>query len=327
MLGPNKHVVLFLWAVIISSAAYVDAVNARLPPQQPHQASNKTLQLNPMPNPYPLPISDLSVDFEEPGQHLSRVDVIECITLAHRKMLQYIHDHGEGHIPSNLAYNWKSVAFMVFPERGSRYLTLHETLKVIDAYAIKNGREGSNARWGNIIVTGAHPEQLIGSALLGPRVENAEISPLSKVVVEDQKIRRTSLQLGPIPNPYPLPQTDLEIDFATPDDLLDTNDALNCISHARFEIHQYLQSHGGRDAPLPDRFVYKWRSVEFGITRVFGMARHISYKETLQILSAFSIKSSREGWRERNGRVIITGGGTFPLGVAGLTSTHFDENL
>lgn len=140
-----------------------------------NEVQNSTLQLHPIPNPYPLPNSDLSVDFDEPGQPLPSNHVFECIFRARRKVVEFIEEHGEGRVPDGLAYRWRSVEFRVFPEQHQRQLTLNDTLKVLTAYGYKNGQEGCRSRWATIVVTGAQPEQIIGTALLGP-VVNGGIS-------------------------------------------------------------------------------------------------------------------------------------------------------
>ncbi|KAL8737989.1 MAG: hypothetical protein Q9181_001171 [Wetmoreana brouardii] len=157
--------------------------------------ANKTLQLDPIPNPYPLPNSDLSLDFEEPISSVSAIDTRDCISYAREQILHLIQQHGDGQVPINFRYVWRTVGFMVFREVTQRGFTYNDTLDVLGAYAIKLGREGYRSRWA-IVLTGGG--QIIATALI-TRVVNDGISDHQPETASEKPKR--ALQLDPIPNP------------------------------------------------------------------------------------------------------------------------------
>ena len=127
---------------------------------------NKTLQIDPIPNPYALSDSDLSVDFEQPVSNLEPIDVVNCIVSARQRITRHISKHGDGPITiPSIWFTWRSVEFRVFAEEVPRRVTLNDTLDILNAFAIKSGREGFQSRWGVIIVT--EGGQLVGQAVLG----------------------------------------------------------------------------------------------------------------------------------------------------------------
>ena len=127
---------------------------------------NKTSQLDPIPNPFVLSDSDLSIDFEEQMSDLVPNDVVDCIVSARRRITRRISQHGEGRvtIPS-IWFVWRSVEFRVFAEQVPRRVTLNDTLNILDAFAIKSGREGFQSRWATIIIT--QGGQIVAQAVLG----------------------------------------------------------------------------------------------------------------------------------------------------------------
>ena len=130
------------------------------------ESRNKTLQIGPIPNPYVLPDSDLSVDFDEPLSDLVPNDVFNCIVSARRRVTRQISERGEGPITiPTIWFTWKSVEFRIFAEQVQRRVTLNDTLDILNAFAIKSGLEGFRSRWGSIMVT--HGGQIIGQVLLG----------------------------------------------------------------------------------------------------------------------------------------------------------------
>ncbi|KAI4200318.1 MAG: hypothetical protein LQ346_002396 [Caloplaca aetnensis] len=140
---------------------------SRSTPGDEDRVRNRAVRLDPIPNPYPLPHSELSIEFDEPGTSLRRRDVTECIFLARRKVLAHIEEHGEGPMPPGLAYSWRSVEFRLFQMPHQHRVTLNDTLDILAAYAIKEGREGFASLWGTIIPT-EHHEQVVAQAILGP---------------------------------------------------------------------------------------------------------------------------------------------------------------
>ena len=127
---------------------------------------NKTLQLGPIPNPFVLSHSDLSLDFQEPMSHLIPNDVVSCIVNARRRVTRRISEHGEGPITiPTIWFTWRSVEFRILAQQVARRVTLNDTLSVLDAFAIKTGHEGFQSRWANIITNPGG--QMVGQAILG----------------------------------------------------------------------------------------------------------------------------------------------------------------
>ncbi|KAI4285679.1 MAG: hypothetical protein L6R35_004606, partial [Caloplaca aegaea] len=137
--------------------------------------TNETqLGLAPMPNPYPLPNTDLLLEFKEPGMRLAETDVKQCILTARGQVLQDIARHGEDSPAPPSTYRRQSVAFRIYPEPAGkqRLLTLGELLAVLNGYERKSAQEGYRSRWGRIVVAGVE-EQIIAEVLLNsaPNVE------------------------------------------------------------------------------------------------------------------------------------------------------------
>ncbi|KAL8734558.1 MAG: hypothetical protein Q9166_001458 [cf. Caloplaca sp. 2 TL-2023] len=139
------------------------------PPNGKDKIKNKVLLLNPAVNPYPLPDSDLSIEFDEPGEALLREDVTQSIILFRRKLNQYIQQHGEGPIPRRLMYSWRSVEFEIFSMPAYDRVTLKNTLDILDAFAMRSAKEEYRSLKGDIIMTEQRERPgVLAQALLGP---------------------------------------------------------------------------------------------------------------------------------------------------------------
>lgn len=112
-----------------------------------------------------------------------------------------------------------------------------------------------------------------------------------------------TLRAPPIPNPYPLPHTDLALDFAEPSSPLSVRDTKNCILHANEQLLQHIQEHGGDDR-LPFYLTYKFGSVRFSIRAEQRVLRRLTYRDALEILAACAIKLRREGYHRRTAAVL-----------------------
>lgn len=118
------------------------------------------------------------------------------------------------------------------------------------------------------------------------------------------------LRLDPFPNPFPIPDTDITIQWYQPPDSGDLPKAdiegafLECESIAA----AYMRSVG--DGPIPDHFHAVCRSVVVIFRHESqGAFGFILYSEISDILMATSWIISREGYRESGVRVFQTHGG------------------
>ncbi|KAI4091992.1 MAG: hypothetical protein L6R37_007643, partial [Teloschistes peruensis] len=138
------------------------------------KVSNKTLQTHPLPNPYPLPSSDLIIDFDGPRYYLLRRDVEDFFRATRQQVRRYMHRHPDRPIPLDhppLTYIWKSVKFLFYPADVTAHhraggFTFQDLLDVLDAFALKSNDEGCMSRTGVILTqTGL---QTVGRASLLP---------------------------------------------------------------------------------------------------------------------------------------------------------------
>ncbi|KAL8658489.1 MAG: hypothetical protein Q9202_007543, partial [Teloschistes flavicans] len=261
------------------------------------KVSNQSLQLPPLPNPYPLPDSDLSIDFEEPTYFLLARDVVDCFTSARAQIRRYMHRHPDRPIPlanPPLTYIWRSVKFLFYPESTRRGFTFKDLLAVLDAFALKSSHEGYLSRRGFILADAE--AQHVGRALLLPALASSAAAPLHQettttIVAQQQqqpadddaddaataKTRRSNrpanvgspssssssspLHLHPLPNPYPLPNTNKELLFDAPGLPIRPADAAALIQLVLGETQLHIRLH--RDGAAPPYTTYHLRDLVF----------------------------------------------------------------
>jgi len=130
---------------------------------------NGTLQLNPLPNPYPVPDKPFSIFFEERQETLSRGDVVGCIHQAYDVILDHLCQHGDSplpRVPSSLDFQFGNVIFGIAPVTWlpPPFLTYNDTLAVLEAFSVKMSRDGYWSWFAEITLTegGGH----LGDALI-----------------------------------------------------------------------------------------------------------------------------------------------------------------
>ncbi|KAL8783333.1 MAG: hypothetical protein Q9213_004708 [Squamulea squamosa] len=174
-----------------------------------------------------------------------------------------------------------------------RRLTYNQTLGVLAGFEAKMRNEGYESRIAVVQMTNS--EQVVGDALL------YRLYPL----VEESALNRTS-NLTPFPNPYPLP-AGVSVSFDNDNSNgspLSPTDTKQCISHTSKQLIQHLNEHG--DGSLqPTHWLFRWKSVQFSI-RPKPNRRRITYKDALNILSAYSLKLGREGYHPLGSEIIVT---------------------
>lgn len=180
-------------------------------------------------------------------------------------------------------------------------ITYSVAAAVLGAYSSKLSQDGYLARLASIFVT--EGGRWVGDAFLTLAEEDNNNNNNGK--------NQTSLQLHPIQNPYPMPGTPFSLDFylvhAVNYPLAPTK-VMNCILAVRREVFAYVGEHGNKPIPALN---YRFSRVDFEISPILEqhMARYITYRDVIAILLAYSLKMSRESYRARCARVIMTEGG------------------
>ena len=122
-----------------------------------------SLNLDPLPNPYPVPSTRITLAFYPHAQPLFVPDVIGCIRKARDDFLTYLRLHGDGVITDTLNVDYRSVGVRIWPGGApapARPLMYNDTLAVLDGVETKISREGY-WRWFAVV------RETEGMALLG----------------------------------------------------------------------------------------------------------------------------------------------------------------
>ena len=271
-----------------------------LEPKTAEENSSNTLQRRvTIPNPYPMPDSPYSIDFQNVGPFLGpQLEVQTFLSNALDDVVAYILTHGDAPLP--ILWGDFHVHGFEFIEAPYEFvlrtvvngLTYNDTTKVLAAYSLKSRFDGPRQRRADVFdpITG----DIIG------------VGTLSRVAFGNAS-RNTTLQLGPIPNPYVLSDSDLSLDFEQPSSYLVPNDVVNCIVSARQRITRRISEQGETRVTIPSIW-FRWRSVEFWVFVEQG-PRGVTLTDTLAILDAFAMKSGREGFWIRWANIVLTEGG------------------
>ncbi len=120
-----------------------------------------------------------------------------------------------------------------------------------------------------------------------------------------------TLQVDGIPNPFPVPQTRLSVDFLSGEDPslpLAVADFRFCIEVAQSRIDDFVQRFGdgpilrGRTSTLVHwRFKTAWIRVEAPPSPV---PSGVTWSQAWAILAALRMKMDQAGYRERSGEII-----------------------
>ena len=118
-----------------------------------------------------------------------------------------------------------------------------------------------------------------------------------------------SLSLALLPNPFPVPGTDITLDFLPQPSFFpqpQETDVVRIFAIAESEIEAYIRTHG--DSPILHRqydLVYK--QVEITLLSGDAPMNAFRYSDALSVLSGISLKMAREGVRTTAARVLRTG--------------------
>lgn len=147
--------------------------------------------------------------------------------------------------------------------------------------------------------------------------------PLNNITIEPEihgkRPTNGHLQLNPQPNPYPVPGKPFSIHFGIQGDEIPPGDTRNCVLGAYRALKNHVRQH--RDGPIPQHpaaLHFRYGTVGFGIGPATAPPQPVlSYSDAIEILRAFSVRSSQEGYHETFGRIEYTRSGGL-LGDASL---------
>ena len=116
--------------------------------------------------------------------------------------------------------------------------------------------------------------------------------------------------LTPLPNPFPVPGTNITIEFLPQPSMFapqpPKRDVLMLLQLARSDVEAFIRVQG--DGPIiSNEYEVDYGKVEFILTSSDTVADRVKYSDVLSVLSGFSIKMSREGYRNTSVRVLRTG--------------------
>ncbi|KAL8910137.1 MAG: hypothetical protein Q9171_004562 [Xanthocarpia ochracea] len=288
-----------------------------------HDEDQKLEARSVMPNPYPLPGTPYSIDFDPLGPRPLRLDGAEverAISYIRTAIISNIIQQGNqpiGHRTVEFGDDSTDYEFWIGsnPPPLAEGITVNDTIGALDAFQKKMQQEGYWQRYGHFI------ESTTGRVVGDGTLFRLEPPPGLGGQVHSQN---KNLQL--VPNPYLLPDSDLSIQFAEPGQDLLRNDVTEGNSLFRRKILTYIEQHGV--GPMPRTLEYTWKSVEL---RLFSMPAYhrVTLNDTLDILAAYSMKMVREGYHSLWGNIILVEHGRQklvaqvllgPSGVEGLTT-------
>lgn len=118
-----------------------------------------------------------------------------------------------------------------------------------------------------------------------------------------------SLNLHPLPNPFPVPNSDVTLYFTLqpmPGVPLPRNDIINCFALATEHLETLIARQG--DRPIASRYEMTYEAVALKIESENAPLDCITYDEALSVLWGISLKMAREGYQYRRMVVLRTGG-------------------
>ncbi|KAI4197897.1 MAG: hypothetical protein LQ350_005656 [Teloschistes chrysophthalmus] len=132
--------------------------------------TTNSVQRGPLPNPYPLANTPLSLRFEPPGRPLNHQDVQNCLGVGQRAIQVHLKKMGDGPIPRQvpgLSYGSRTVDIAISRSQR-RYvpvvITYNDSSEILKAFSIKSVHEGDFQRWADVLVTATG--QFVGQVLL-----------------------------------------------------------------------------------------------------------------------------------------------------------------
>ncbi|KAI4178025.1 MAG: hypothetical protein LQ348_005719 [Seirophora lacunosa] len=132
---------------------------------------NNGLQLKALPNPYHIPDTPYSLDFDAPGPELPRRNVVACILTVRLEMIAYMRKYGG--VGKFETHEWPceldSVVFSIDLNAvplGARFLTWQDAYEVLNAFSTKMSSDGYHGLWATIMLT--RGDKVFGRAHIGP---------------------------------------------------------------------------------------------------------------------------------------------------------------
>ena len=125
-----------------------------------------------------------------------------------------------------------------------------------------------------------------------------------------------SLNLHPIPNPFPIPNTDITLDFILQPDTalaLQKDDVIDCIILAKEDLEMLIREQG--NAPIGHSYDLTYGRANLEIYSSDPPTHAVTYNQAVSALLGISLKMEREGYQYRRTRVLHTGDGEL-LGTA-----------
>ena len=126
------------------------------------------------------------------------------------------------------------------------------------------------------------------------------------------------LHLSPLPNPYPVPNTDITLDFQ-PQPLvrrLSPRKVVGLFDTATSEIEDHIRVHG--DGPIEgNEYKLAVQRVEMALTSSGPPVDPLKNSEVLSVIVGISLKMAKEGYRNRAMEVLRTGNPA-TIGVAAV---------
>ena len=119
-----------------------------------------------------------------------------------------------------------------------------------------------------------------------------------------------SLNIEPLPNPYPIPDTDITIEFLPQPGMFapqpPEKDVTVTFQLARADIEAYIRAQG--DGPIEgNRYEVDYGKVEMVLTSLDETADPVKYSDILSVLAGISMKMTREGYKNTAVRILRTG--------------------
>ena len=119
-----------------------------------------------------------------------------------------------------------------------------------------------------------------------------------------------SFNLEPLPNPFPIPGTDITIEFLPQPGLFAPQppeaDVITLFRLARSDIQAYIRVQG--DGPIEsNEYEVDYGKVELVVTSTNMATDPLEYSDILAVMSGISMKMSREGYINTSVRVLRTG--------------------
>ncbi|KAL9012578.1 MAG: hypothetical protein Q9173_002660 [Seirophora scorigena] len=124
-------------------------------------------------NPYPIPNSPYSIDFDAPGPWLNSFEARQMLPWARRRYQEHIRKNHDGHRDlKDSIWHFQTITFGIVPEPsgGVTHLKWRDALAIVDAFQLKVYREGYREWAGRIFVT-QRPGETVGTALLATELD------------------------------------------------------------------------------------------------------------------------------------------------------------